>query len=211
MKLRQQVKRLKGLIAATKRTNQHLHAKIRTLQTENQALREQATVLSLEIERLRIETFTDPLTGAYNRTGLRHVWSEVAQDVTAVMIIDSDRFKAINDRYGHRTGDVVICHIGEMIRTSGIIAARTMGDEFIGLVTDQEPEKIAEQLRAAIAEPRIINGNNIVTTVTIGLCLVRQDDDGLPTAPLIEYLDHADAALYQGKRLGRNTIVTSEI
>lgn len=194
MNPRQQVKRLRKLITA----NQHLRA-------ENRALRQENTCLQLEIQRLRIETFTDPLTGTYNRTGLRHVWEEVLSEVTAVMILDADRFKQINDRYGHQAGDVVICHIGETIRSCGIIAARTMGDEFIGLFVDPEPEKTAEQLRSAIATPRSINGNTITTTVTIGLCLADT------TTALIEYLDHADAALYQGKRAGRNTVVTTTI
>lgn len=210
MNLRQQVKRLRRLVLIKSRANMRLHAQLRACQTENQALRQEAAALGLEIERLRIETFTDPLTGAYNRTGLRHVWNEVMREVTAVMIVDSDWFKQINDRYGHRTGDVVICHIGETLRACGIIAARTMGDEFIGLITDGDPEQVAERLRTTVATPRSVNGHMITTTITIGLCLVHQAN-GIPAAALMDYLDHADAALYQGKRAGRNTIVTTKI
>jgi len=187
-----------------------LEQQLRAVCAENAALHQNIAALDLEIERLRIETFTDPLTGAYNRTGLRHIWAEVAKEVTAVMIIDSDRFKQINDRYGHGTGDVVICHICDAIRSSGVIVARTMGDEFIGLITDPDPEKIAETIRVAVARPRSINGHKIVTTVTIGLCLVEDHNTSMEdhNTSMIEYLDLADAALYQGKNAGRNAIVT---
>lgn len=189
-----------------------LRIELHRAHSEIAALRQECVAYSLEVDRLRIETYTDPLTGAYNRTGLRHIWAEVARDLTAVFVLDCDHFKRINDRYGHGAGDIVICHIAEIIRAHGIIVARTMGDEFIGLITqsEQSPEVLVDQLRLAIAKPRSINGNTIEATATIGICLVDQGSNG-PTSSQVDYLDQADTALYQGKRAGRNTIVTTKI
>jgi diguanylate cyclase (GGDEF)-like protein len=203
--LRRQLRQLRQLASLRKDRIRALGATLRACQKENTILQEKNTILELEIERLRIETYTDPMTGLYNRRGMRHVWAEVGSEVTAVAVIDSDHFKAVNDRYGHKTGDVVICYIGETIRGCGVIACRTGGDEFIGLLTGVDPEKEAERIRSAIDCPRSINGHDISLTVTIGLCLVEQGHSG-PTDALITYLERADSALYQGKHNGRNTI-----
>lgn len=218
MTLRKQARRLRERAAQLARDNRRLQSLllesrgvVLALQHENSSLVQENTALALEIERLRIVTFTDPLTGVYNRTGMRHIWDEIKSDVTGVMIIDSDWFKQVNDRYGHGTGDVVICHIAATIRSCGIVACRTGGDEFIGLITDQSPAKVAEGFRQAVSVPRIVNGHSITTTVTIGLCLIDHTEDGAPKGPLISYLDRADAALYQGKEAGRNTIVITQL
>lgn len=205
MSFRTQVQRLRHVAESRSRTIGSLHDQLRDVRAENAALHQEVAALELEVGRLRIETFTDPLTGLYNRTGLRHIWAEIAPDVTGVMAIDSDYFKMINDRYGHSTGDSVICHIGETIRACGIIAARTGGDEYIGLTMDEDPEKIAEHLRQAMSIPRTINGHEITSTVTIGLCLTGT----APVDHLSTYLDLADDVLYQGKRAGRNTVTTT--
>jgi diguanylate cyclase (GGDEF)-like protein len=202
--------RLRRAIAARNNKITTMAAQISHLTRENAALQEMITGLELENDRLRIETFTDPLTGLYNRVGLRHIWNEVACDVTAVMVLDSDRFKAINDRYGHPVGDIVLCYLAETIRDHGIIASRTGGDEFIGLLVDPDPLTMAEDLRTTVSRAREINGNDIVTTVTIGLCLVDQAPNGLPVESLMTYLERADHALYEGKRGGRNTVTTTK-
>lgn len=183
-----------------------IYAQLHNTRTENRELRRTVAALETEIERLRLETFTDPLTGLYNRTGMRHMWSEVAPEVTGVMVADSDHFKQVNDRYGHGTGDIVICYLAEALRSSGAIAARTGGDEFIGLITDPDPQMVAERLRKAVDVPRYVNGHETNVTVTIGLCLVDQAQNPMG---LIDILEKADEALYRGKRAGRNNVTTT--
>lgn len=198
--------------ATTARTIRQLRARLRAAQRENAALRDECAAYGVEIDRLRIETFTDPLTGAYNRVGLRQIWAEISDTVTAVCLLDCDWFKQINDRYGHPTGDVVICHIVESTRGQGVNIARTGGDEFSLLVTDDQgdPETVIRRVLVAIARPRMIKGNMITVTATVGICLVDQTTNG-PALSLVDYLDQADAALYQGKHAGRNTVVVTKL
>lgn len=174
--------------------------RINTLRKENATLRALLACRTSETEALRAEMLRDSLTGLYNRTGLRHAWDSMAARVTAVMVIDLDRFKQVNDRYGHHAGDIALCMIADMITECGIIGARTGGDEFIGLVTTTDPGSTAEQLQALVRNPVEINGNTIMLTVSIGLCLIDGDE------PMSHHIERADSALYQVKRAGRDGV-----
>jgi diguanylate cyclase (GGDEF)-like protein len=177
---------------------------IRAKDSENAGLRAIISTLKQENDQLHVDLENDPLTGVYNRTGLRSAWRRLSPAVTAVMIIDGDGFKQINDRHGHAFGDDIICLIADTLSACNIVAARFGGDEFIGLIVDSDPTTVAETFRQKLAQPRIIRGEPITVTATIGLCyVVRNDDDD---TPMCDYLDRADAALYAGKHAGRNTI-----
>lgn len=107
--------------------------------------------LALRLDRLRYESLHDPLTGLYNRRGFdEHLGAAVSRSVRygwsfALVLLDLDGFKAINDRLGHQGGDLVLKDVGERLRhglRSGDLAARVGGDEFALLVHLEGPSSV---------------------------------------------------------------------
>ncbi len=154
--------------------------------------------------------FTDPLTKALNRTSLKDTLTreiELAKrhdDDLAVMLIDADHFKNINDTFGHSHGDAVLRTIADIshdtIRQSDVLF-RYGGEEFLVLLnqTNMEGAKLlAERIRENIAGVKTINGIKSNVTVSIGVTTIRPDDCCL------SIFDRADKALYQAKNNGRN-------
>tara|TARA_R110000751_G_scaffold146094_7_gene249907 strand:+ start:142371 stop:143738 length:1368 start_codon:yes stop_codon:yes gene_type:complete len=159
---------------------------------------------------------TDPLTGLYNRRYLdSHMQLLIERSVTrsrplSVLAIDLDRFKLVNDAYGHDAGDRVLREFSQRMRLAirGIdLACRHGGEEFIIVLPDTDgetAESIAERLRCGIAEtPFEIddNGNSIGVTASIGIATLAADES---TAGLLK---RADTALYEAKAQGRNRVV----
>lgn len=127
----------------------------------------------------------------------------------AVVLFDIDRFKAINDRFGHETGDQVLHRLGELLRTElreADLAARWGGEEFCVLLPDTTPHaaaEIAERLRGAVERMPLAapDGSALPVTASFGVALSRPDDDDLH-----RLVDAADQAMYQAKREGRNRV-----
>jgi diguanylate cyclase (GGDEF)-like protein len=153
----------------------------------------------------------DDLTGLPNR---RALISELVHRLesgrdTAVMIIDLDRFKVMNDFLGHASGDRLLVTIADRLRTSiraNDFAARLGGDEFVFLVDQitSEMEILATSFRLLeiIAEPVDIHGQMFSHTASIGIALAPEEK---PDA--VEMLGWADVALYSAKSRGRNQAV----
>lgn len=156
---------------------------------------------------------TDPLTGLYNRHYLNDLVHRLnnAEEIppeSAVIMLDLDNFKLINDTYGHLTGDMILTKVGERIRSNvrkSDIACRYGGDEFLIFLpgaTERAAIAIAESIKEAIITDYVYSerGEAVHVTVSMGITNNHQDDsfDGL-------FL-RADAALYQAKRTGRNRI-----
>ncbi|MCP4490830.1 MAG: EAL domain-containing protein [Gammaproteobacteria bacterium] len=155
----------------------------------------------------------DLLTGLYNRRGIyaelnRLIHrSERYSYTSAVIFIDLDGFKNINDRYGHVSGDLLLKQISnnliDTIRITDTVG-RMGGDEFIVLVGDIKKNvsliDIIEKLLKATTKPLESNGNNIAVSSSIGISLY--PDHGSDTATL---LHHADQAMFQAKKEGENT------
>ncbi len=156
----------------------------------------------------------DELTGLLNIRGFRQVlnqeiaWAGRNMQPLALMMIDADNLKTINDNHGHEAGNRLIRLLGETIhgelRGSDTVA-RYGGDEFIALLpntTRQQAEAAAERIRKAVAETKTtFIGNQIGGTVSIGLAInedVHQNADDLMQA--------ADRALYTSKLDGRNKV-----
>ncbi|MBB3453670.1 diguanylate cyclase (GGDEF)-like protein [Rhizobium sp. BK313] len=169
--------------------------------------------------RWRAISITDTLTGVLNRRGLQDYFELVAGKATkdsqkiATLLFDLDHFKAINDRYGHQTGDIVLAEFArigrQFVPRSGAFG-RMGGEEFTAfiLVDDQaEAEAIAETIRADFCRVPLLAGRSLVpATVSIGLAIMPRD-----TANWDRLVSAADRALYAAKRAGRNcTIVFSE-
>jgi diguanylate cyclase (GGDEF)-like protein len=159
---------------------------------------------------------TDPLSGCYNRRGFelqyRRELARAARSHTdlALIALDLDHFKQVNDTFGHLVGDQVIAEAGELLRANARaddVVARTGGEEFIVLAPNTNAEG-AQQLAARIteafrrrtfAEPRA----RVHVTVSAGIVADQVRDDGVAEA----LRARADEALYAAKRSGRNRVV----
>ncbi|MFI7599929.1 putative bifunctional diguanylate cyclase/phosphodiesterase [Actinoplanes sp. NPDC049681] len=156
--------------------------------------------------------FTDPLTGLANRTLVAERLAELsAQPLdegrhAAVMVIDLDRFKPVNDRYGHNAGDAVLSAASAAVRSvlrAGDTAGRLGGDEF-AVILHNLPDRaaaarIAERLVEALHTPVIFGDYLLETSASIGVAV--RDELTPEGDPLMQ---HADAAMYAAKRAGRD-------
>lgn len=162
------------------------------------------------VYRLNEERHLDPLTGLLNRRGLKASVSKMkhAQYQHAVLMVDIDHFKSINDNYGHAVGDQVLQHVshilGQNIRQLDQVA-RIGGEEFVIILHDLEHDiayRIAERIRHSIEQmPYTALGHQpIYMTLSIGISYFQ----------LPEQIDHAllsaDKLLYKAKNMGRNQV-----
>ncbi len=154
------------------------------------------------------ESRTDPLTGLMNRRAFDDALSyqtEQGSRPFALMMIDVDRFKNLNDEHGHPAGDQIlrgICGRLEAVLTGAGMIARYGGEEFAVIVPGvgaAEARQIAERLRIAVASaPFIQEQTRLTLSVSLGVSLVAPCDD--PMAGV----KRSDEALYEAKRSGRN-------
>ncbi|MFB2550955.1 putative bifunctional diguanylate cyclase/phosphodiesterase [Ensifer soli] len=166
--------------------------------------------------RIRFLAQHDALTGLLNRRSFDERFDaalKAARDAgqsVALAFIDLDNFKLVNDSLGHHAGDellkIVASRAEAAIRRSDI-AVRQGGDEFILLINDIPRDerllsKRLEAIRAAIAQPMVIDGRSLQITCSMGAACAPQHGE---TAS--ELLAHADAAMYQAKALGRNALL----
>jgi diguanylate cyclase (GGDEF)-like protein len=162
---------------------------------------------------LREQVRRDPLTGLFNRRYLDEILPRLLAHMlalngtVAVMMVDADHFKRINDNHGHPCGDAVLAALGAFLRDrfrSGDVVCRYGGEEFCilmpGMALDAASEK-AEQLCADVANCPSRRWGNVAHTLSIGLsvCPLHGEDP----ASLIHA---ADAALYQAKAQGRDRV-----
>ncbi len=184
-----------------------------------QRVRDRTRELSEANELLETLAMTDGLTGLANR---RHFGDQLAKEVVraadigkpvALVTLDIDNFKAINDRYGHPAGDVVLRQVGmlleEQVRGNDLLA-RVGGEEFAVLAVEAplaDAVQLAERLRAAIADaaPVSIGRSDVKVTVSVGVAVLwPRAGDVLRTPERL--LAAADDALYSAKRNGRNRV-----
>jgi diguanylate cyclase (GGDEF)-like protein/PAS domain S-box-containing protein len=162
-------------------------------------------------EQIEHQAYHDILTGLPNRRLLSdHLELALARvkrghGSLAVLYLDIDRFKPVNDSLGHVAGDRLLRAAGERLRASsraGDTVARMGGDEFVLLLSDLGKEHIAGVARKildAFAEPFPVDGHRIWVTTSVGIALAPEDGDDAATL-----LKNADNALYRAKELGRN-------
>ncbi|MGJ3700827.1 bifunctional diguanylate cyclase/phosphodiesterase [Variovorax sp. AFSI2.2] len=162
---------------------------------------------------LRFMASHDELTGLFNRAALQHELARAIkrsnrhQKQFAVIFVDLDRFKHINDTLGHGVGDEMIKICGErltgLLREADVVA-RFGGDEFVLLLENlssaNEAAMLAEKVLACCAEPFVITGRELHVTASVGVS-VYPDNGGDAEA----LLKNADTAMYRAKERGRNT------
>lgn len=152
-------------------------------------------------------SLTDPLTGLPNRRALMEAASAANPHLLALVIFDIDRFKRVNDTYGHIAGDAVIRSVGQMMAAElgpfGNVA-RIGGEEFALLSAGAPLERLANQLIAFCerigSTPIVANGLSLRVTISAGVA-VRE-----PGRSFEELYAEADRALYAAKLSGRNRI-----
>ncbi len=167
--------------------------------------------LRADLDRSLEMAVTDPLTGLRNRRYVRrHLEGVLRTGRAAVLMLDVDRFKAVNDTHGHPAGDVVLREVAERVRghlRAADVVARYGGEEFMVVMTGaaaEDASMVAERLRSAIAgAPVVIEGGALRITASVG---VAAGEAGSTADALIAA---ADAALYRAKREGRNRVETA--
>ena len=169
-----------------------------------------------EMVSARQSAMTDPLTGLPNRAqldlGVAQLMDAAAarEDALAVLFVDLDHFKQVNDRFGHDVGDACLQAMSGIlrrhVRTTDLVA-RYGGEEFV-LVLDGADDvsalRAAETLRAAVeADGRHVDGTLVGLTVSIGVATLETGDD------VTRLFKRADAALYRAKHAGRNCVIVA--
>jgi diguanylate cyclase (GGDEF)-like protein/PAS domain S-box-containing protein/putative nucleotidyltransferase with HDIG domain len=171
-----------------------------------------------ELERALVEqerlAVTDGLTGLHNRRFFDELLSLECErsaryrSVLSLIVVDLDRFKQINDRYGHHVGDLVLREVArrlsETIRSSDVVV-RHGGEEFAIVLAGApaaQARRTAERVRLAIGRQRVTaNGRAIAVTASLGVATMPW-----PASSKDDLLRRADRALYRAKRLGRNQV-----
>lgn len=172
-----------------------------------------ATINARLNQQLKARSLSDDLTGALSRRGLRELGERMLAlqqghaSMVAVLMIDIDHFKSINDRYGHLVGDLVLKHVTHVVRDrlrDDALLARYGGEEFTVLLPvqhRQEARHVAERLRRAVeSAPKETKFGPVRATVSIGVSFHS------PESTLEEDLAVADQHLYAAKQAGRNRV-----
>ena len=163
-------------------------------------------------DRLAHQAYHDALTGLPNRAMLvQRIDDELrnGNGQFALMLIDLDDFKVINDSHGHAAGDLVLEAIGERLRDAardGDVIGRLGGDEFAVLLhgTADEVKRGAQRIAEQIARPVVIAGRSFLVNSSIGVVWIDEPDDGETSSTLFS---HADIALYDAKVRNKGGIV----
>ncbi len=154
----------------------------------------------------------DALTGLFNRRAFfeyaeRQLAESAAAERISVLQIDIDRFKTINDTYGHAAGDAAIQMVSNVLNRYDHLCGRLGGEEFAVLMLGFDADqafRFAEGVRAKLQSTRLKYEDEMLSlTASFGVCeITRSENETISAA-----LRRADAALYKAKRLGRNRVV----
>lgn len=192
--------------------NLHERARVPPSVREVEALAASFNTMVTQLEGL---AYHDRLTGIGNRRLLERYLANATRTRTsgpfAVLAIDLDEFKPVNDVFGHRAGDNVLMQVAERLTANAgeaDLVVRLGGDEFIVVLHENchAATRIAHRLRDAVASPYMVEN----AVVNVGCCIgVAFVDHGSAIPGPVEMLDRADEALYEAKRTGRCRVVVT--
>lgn len=197
--------------SALELSNARLDELNRSLEQRVQERTDDLTRLNAQLAE---QAVTDPLTGALNRRGFEEAAAHEVERSRryfgglALIFFDLDHFKAINDRYGHDAGDVVLKSVGQVVRNTiraSDVFARQGGEEFAVLVpgaTAESARQLAEKIRLAIGFALSPDSGLPTVSASLGVALLRSGED------LASLMYRTDQLLYQAKKSGRNRVVT---
>lgn len=208
---------VKRVVEALCLATNEMETRNRALERQLERSRTRAEQLQRDVENVRLENSTDALTKIGNRRYFDEVLAKLVSEARrhkgalTLLMVDIDRFKRVNDTYGHPMGDqvlrIVAASIVEGIR-DGDVSARYGGDEFGILLPNTDlstARMIGEQVGRAIAGRELIKkstGENLGrVTVSIGVALLRDSE------PIELFTERADTCLYAAKRAGRDRVV----
>jgi diguanylate cyclase (GGDEF)-like protein/PAS domain S-box-containing protein len=166
-----------------------------------------------ELERL---AYIDPLTGLANRRYAEISATARLEELQrygwrfGIIFIDIDNFKAVNDRYGHETGDEVLKTVGKTLQNSVRafdLVSRWGGEEYLGLIANVEGGELiatAKRCRALVEQSHVPAVPSLRVTISVGATLARSEDT---VATLV---NRADRLMYRSKESGRNCVTTDE-
>lgn len=202
------------LVAETREVSRRSDAAARRL-TET-ARRTQA--LQSELAEARRLATTDPLTGLGNRRlleeALQNGLAATAEVPLALVMLDVDHFKAVNDSHGHPAGDAVLRHLAETLQQglgANGTAARFGGEEFAVVLTGaplKDVVQTADALRTRIGNASLMlkpSGHRVSVTVSLGVAMAQAGE------AVTRLLERADHALYEAKRAGRNRVCSDPV
>lgn len=179
----------------------------------------QAHQLRARLNELQTQVLTDALTGLLNRRGLEEHWQRLDAAAAAggdrarcaVIVIDVDHFKQVNDRFGHAFGDQVLRAVAQVLRRvvgAGGVAARMGGEEFLLLLPDHDRARaadLAEAVRGLMARHDVRDKTSgaaaAKVTISCGVAACQPDES------MDALVARADAAMYRAKRGGRNAVM----
>ena len=168
------------------------------------------TILHTRVRALEEQTITDPLTGAFNRRHMHDMLSTVIErrrrsgERASLLLIDVDRFKVINDQFGHLEGDRVLIALVALIRQrlrKVDTLFRPGGEEFAVLLTGARfPDAlcVADDIRRVVQDAALVHNHPL--SISIGVVELPHDQT------VEDWMAEADAALYRAKRAGRNRV-----
>ncbi len=200
----EEIAEMLGRLHATHAALRAAQYRISQLVQTNLMLERHARALAEEVDSARRRALHDPLTGLANRSLLADRLKQAILHARreerhmAVILLDLDGFKAVNDIHGHTVGDEVLCETAR--RTLGSIracdtACRFGGDEFVVVLSNidkrEDAEAVAEKIRAEIAKPLALGERTLAVTATLGMSLY--PTDGRTADELVE---RADRAMY---------------
>jgi diguanylate cyclase (GGDEF)-like protein/PAS domain S-box-containing protein len=166
-----------------------------------------------EVESLKQEAYTDKLTGTGNRRYAEQIVNaklfemKTYQVYFGLIFLDIDHFKGFNDRYGHKTGDAVLCMVvktvGNILRKFDAVC-RWGGEEFLVIIANTDDptlKKVSERIRIFIEKSFLtIGGDTLQITASLGGTLSRATDT------LESVIERADTLMYESKKSGRNRV-----
>jgi diguanylate cyclase (GGDEF)-like protein/PAS domain S-box-containing protein len=201
-----------------RRDGEYVWARTRVSSTEDDGVMlaithiEDVTEQRRAAEQLRYAARHDELTGLPNRSYLMHLLHDrlasAEVDEVAVLFVDLDHFKTINDSLGHEVGDQLLQVVSERLRSAlreGDVLARFGGDEFI-IVMRGEPIDVADRLRKAVHIPVVVGDHELFVTASIGY-----SSNYEPQMSPNDLLRDADAAMYRAKARGRDCVEAFEV